>query len=194
MMSMPTMPQSMCCLPASFSPPSSRFQRNCTNPHVNRKKPKGKIMRIAGLMMKSTRRSTSSVAGVIHQPASAGAALVRNGVYLNPLRNDRVGRGNLERVLQETDDAPDGNHHENRDDAVHHYLQALCLVLTHVPEVFDETPEEHDDGERDEKADKGIQKRIKERQRVEEARGTRKRRKSEQTDGQGRGTHNSGTQ
>src|SRR3989344_1542879 len=70
-------------------------------------------------------------------------------VYLNAFWNDGVGGGHLEGALQEADDAPDGNHDENGDDAVKHDLQAFAFLVPRIDEVSDETPEEDDDGERD---------------------------------------------
>ena len=94
----------------------------------------------------------------------------RARVYLYAFRNDGIGGGHFEGALQEADDAPDGNHDENSDDAIDHDLQALVLLFSDVHEVYDKPPEENDDGERDEKPYQGVQKRVDESKGVEKRR------------------------
>ena len=73
-------------------------------------------------------------------------------------RDDGLCRGHAERTLQEPDDAPNGNHDEDGDDAPEHYPESFVRVFRpHAPEVLDEPPEEYDDGERDEKPDDTVQ-------------------------------------
>src|SRR3989344_2934792 len=55
-------------------------------------------------------------------------------------------------VADNADDAPDGYHNEERDDARYHYFAALFMTsfAARAADVLDETPEEDDQGYRDE--------------------------------------------
>src|SRR5665213_743443 len=104
--------------------------------------------------------------------------------YLNALRNDRSGRGDLEGRLQEAHDAPDGDHDENGDNAVKHDLKTFRLALGRTSEeVFDEAPEERDDGEGDEEADETVQERVEKTERIEKRLGRSECRKRKKTKG-----------
>ena len=102
-------------------------------------------------------------------------------INLDTLRDNGGGRGHGEGALQESDDAPDGNHDEYRQDAVEHYLQTFGFRLSCVGEVLDKAPKEDDDGEGDKEADERIQEGIGECQGIEERRCTRKCRKHHRT-------------
>src|SRR3989338_11378349 len=72
--------------------------------------------------------------------------------------NDRVRRGNLECALQETNNAQDGNHHENTNEPPEHDLETFVRVLAvDAKEVLNETPEEKYDGKGDEEPDNAVQ-------------------------------------
>ena len=87
------------------------------------------------------------------------ALLVDARIHDDSLRNDRVGRSDLERTLQKSDDPPDGNHDEDGDDAPKHDLKALVRIFrAHAPQVFDQTPEEDNDSERNKEPDDAVQK------------------------------------
>src|SRR3989344_5551657 len=95
------------------------------------------------------------------------ALLVDARIHDDSLRNDRVGRSDLERTLQKSYDPPDGNHDEDGDDAPKHDLEALVRIFrAHAPQVFDQTPEEDNDSERNKKADNAVQKGAHENERV----------------------------
>src|SRR3989344_8648118 len=90
-------------------------------------------------------------------------------IDLDGLRNDRFSGGDAEGRLEEADDAPDGDHDEDSDDAIEHRLKTFGFILRGVPEkVLDETPEEDHDRERDEEIDERVEKLRDEGERIEE--------------------------
>ena len=98
-----------------------------------------------------------------------GGLLDEASVKLNGLRNHRFRRRDTESRLQEADDAPDGNHDENRDNAHEHDLQSLRFsFLTFAKQIFDETPEENNNCASDEEIHERIQERRDECERVEQ--------------------------
>src|SRR3989338_2569784 len=102
---------------------------------------------------------------------SDSSLLVDAGIHHDALRNDGIGGGYLESALEEADDAPDGDHDEDRDNAPEHDFQALMrALLLHGEEVFDEAPEKDDDGERDEKPYDAVEKCREENERVRQGR------------------------
>src|SRR3989338_7464881 len=95
------------------------------------------------------------------------ALLVHARIYDDSLRDNRIGRSDLQSTLQKPDDAPDGNHDEYGDDAPEHDLEAFVRILgPHAPQVFDQTPEEDNDSERNKEADDAVQERAHENKRV----------------------------
>ena len=80
-------------------------------------------------------------------------------VHNNTFGNNWIGRGYLERRLQETDDSPNGNHDEDSNKTPEHDLEAFGRIFViHAPEVLDEAPEEDHYRECDKESDDGIQK------------------------------------
>src|SRR3989344_5245408 len=150
-------------------------------------KPSAKTTSIAGLMMYVSKRyimfATESIRErrmgvrltIYRRTIPLLVVAAGTGVYLNAFWNDGVRRGHLEGTLQEADDAPDGNHDENSDDAIEHDLQALVLLFANAHEAPNEPPEEDYDGKCDEKPYQGVQKRVDESKGVEKRRSTRER-------------------
>src|SRR5579884_831676 len=127
MITMPTVPQIICCFPVSVLPPWLRAIINSTRPQTKKKKPAAARMRRIGLMTYVVNLPTTSPTD-INQCATM-RSLVAVGIDLNALRNDRRGRGDAEGRLQQAHQTPDRNHDENRDHAVEHHLDVLLLFF-----------------------------------------------------------------
>lgn len=85
-----------------------------------------------------------------------GTLLVK--IRFDALWNDHLPTLYTERALEERDDAPNRDHDENRDNPEEHGGETLvCFLTAYAPEIFDEPPEENDDGEGDKKTDRTVQ-------------------------------------
>src|SRR3989338_4837517 len=137
-------------LPTSRLLVSSGFEINTTSPQIKRRNPIEKINNMAGSMMYWMMRPNIDIPYSIQfQTARRGRFAFLSTVdgYIRRTRNDSFVSLNAEGVLKESNQSPHTRHYEDGDNTPKHELDAslAVLILPHLGQIFDETPDEDDE-------------------------------------------------